>query len=53
MVGYSQVTSSYGSGDFLNVLTGEFGNEEKVVTTKVNSREEVYDAIKTLFGKGL
>lgn len=53
MVGYSQVTSSYGSGDFLNVLTSEFGNEEKVVTTKVNNREEVYDAIKTLFGKGL
>ena len=57
MFGYCQVTSAYGSGHFLNVLREAFGAEsgaeaEKLVTTKIDRDEQVYDALRTFFKAG-
>jgi hypothetical protein len=63
LVGYCQVTSSYGSGNFLNVLHEAFPGSERsrggrdtdlnLVTSKVNSRDEIYDSLRIFFGQGL
>ncbi len=56
MFGYCQVTSPYGSGSFINVLRDSFeqesSREEKVVTSRINSKNEIYDSIRTLFKAG-
>ncbi|MCA9297459.1 MAG: DUF444 family protein, partial [Phycisphaerales bacterium] len=58
MFGYCQVTSAYGSGNFINVLHEAFpdGRRDeqgpKLITAKVNQREEIYDALRTLFQAG-
>lgn len=49
---YGQVKSAYGSGDFLYGLEESFGDEPKLLTSKINNKEEVYDSIKTFLGKG-
>jgi uncharacterized sporulation protein YeaH/YhbH (DUF444 family) len=50
--GYCQVASAYGSGNFINVLHEHLRNHEKVLTSRVNSKDDIYDSIKTFFGKG-
>jgi sporulation protein YhbH len=52
MFGYCQVASAYGSGNFINVLHEHLRNNEKVLTSRVNSKDDIYDSIKTFFGKG-
>lgn len=52
MFGYCQVASAYGSGNFINVLHEYLRSEEKVLTSRVNSKDDIYDSIKTFFGKG-
>ena len=42
----------YGSGNFINVLHEHLRNHEKVLTSRVNSKDDIYDSIKTFFGKG-
>ena len=49
---YGQVTSYWGSGQFLQELTEDFGEEEKVVACEINDRDEVLGALKTFLGKG-
>ncbi|MBI2066652.1 MAG: DUF444 family protein [Deltaproteobacteria bacterium] len=49
---YGQVESEYGSGQFLKDLTEKFPKEEQVITSKISSREAVYDSIKDFLGKG-
>jgi uncharacterized protein len=49
---YGQVASPYGSGAFINDLTGTFKETENVVLTEIASREEIYDSIKTFLGRG-
>jgi uncharacterized sporulation protein YeaH/YhbH (DUF444 family) len=49
---YGQVKSAYGSGDFLYGLQEYFPNEPKLVTSKINSKEEILDSIKAFLGKG-
>ena len=44
--------SAYGSGNFINVLHEHLRNHEKVLTSRVNSKDDIYDSIKTFFGKG-
>lgn len=50
--GYCQVASAYGSGHFINVLREHLGKEEKVVTSRVNTKDDIYDSIKEFFTKG-
>src|ERR1700761_2796301 len=52
MFGYCQVASAYGSGNFINVLHEHLKNHERVLTSRVNSKDDIYDSIKTFFGKG-
>ena len=52
LFGYCQVASAYGSGNFINVLHEHLRNHEKVLTSRVNSKDDIYDSIKTFFGKG-
>lgn len=51
MFGYCQVASAYGSGNFINVIHEHLRNHEKVLTSRVNSKDDIYDSIKTFFGK--
>lgn len=58
MFGYCQVTSAYGSGSFLNVLREAFptgaadDDGPRLVTSKVDSRDGIYDSLKTFFQSG-
>ena len=50
--GYCQVASSYGSGNFINVLREQLADAENDVTTRVNTKDDIYDSIKAFFAKG-
>ncbi|MFN4242609.1 MAG: DUF444 family protein [Tepidisphaerales bacterium] len=52
LFGYCQVASAYGSGNFINVLHEHLRGQPNVVTSRVNSKDDIYDSIKTFFGKG-
>lgn len=58
LFGYCQVTSPYGSGSFLNVLREAFGGNKggphahKVVTSRVNDRDDIYESLRTFFKAG-
>jgi uncharacterized sporulation protein YeaH/YhbH (DUF444 family) len=58
LFGYCQVTSAYGSGSFLNVLREAFprGLADKdgprIVTTKVDGRDDILDSLKQFFKAG-
>lgn len=49
---YGQVKSAYGSGDFLYGLQEYFPSEQRLVTSKINSKDEIFDSIKAFLGKG-
>jgi uncharacterized protein len=56
--GYCQVTSSYGSGSFLGVLREAFPKGApdkqgpKVVTSRIDGKDDIYDALRTFFKSG-
>ena len=50
--GYCQVASAYGSGNFINVLREHLADAEQVVTSRVNTKDDIYDCIKAFFAKG-
>jgi len=58
MFGYCQVTSSYGSGSFLSVLNEGFPGGApdeagpRVITSKVNGRDDIFESLRTLFKAG-
>lgn len=52
LFGYGQVKSAYGSGQFLKDLEQAFSDEEKVVLSEIESRDEIYDSIRAFLGKG-
>jgi uncharacterized sporulation protein YeaH/YhbH (DUF444 family) len=60
MFGYCQVASPYGSGSFINVLRESFGGggeggaaaSEKVVTSRVNGRDDIFESLRTFFKAG-
>lgn len=67
MFGYCQVASAYGSGNFINVLHEAFPDcatdkhpaHEKpgspgarLVTSRVNKRDDIYDSLRTFFAAG-
>lgn len=49
---YGQVTSYWGSGQFLSELYDTFEDNEKIVTAEINDRDEILKAIKAFLGKG-
>jgi len=52
MFGYCQVASAYGSGNFINVLHEHMADEEAVITSRVNTKDDIYDSLKTFFTPG-
>jgi hypothetical protein len=50
---FGQVRSSYGGGRFKADLEEAFPGHEKIVTSEIRDRDEIYDAIKRFLGKGL
>ena len=49
---YGQVKSAYGSGQFIKDLTETFPDEEDLLLSEINNRDEIYRSIKTFLGKG-
>ena len=49
---YGQVESTYGSGQFLRELDDSLGDAENLVTSKIESKDDVYQSIKEFLGKG-
>jgi uncharacterized sporulation protein YeaH/YhbH (DUF444 family) len=58
LFGYCQVASAYGSGNFINVLSEEFpdgfpdSDGPKLLTVRINTKDGIYDAMRTLFKPG-
>ncbi len=66
MFGYCQVASAYGSGNFINVLHEAFPGSDtasghdadaptpadRLVTSRVNAKDDIYDSLKTFFAAG-
>jgi len=53
MFGYCQVASAYGSGNFINVLHEHLKEQENMITSRVNNKDDIYDSLKTFFSKGI
>ncbi len=49
---YGQVESRYGSGQFIKDLTEHFKENEKLITSKIESKEAIYKSLKEFLGKG-
>lgn len=49
---YGQVESRYGSGQFIKDLLENFKEEQKMVTSKIESKEAIYRSLKEFLGKG-
>ncbi len=49
---YGQVESKYGSGQFLKDLQKEFANDDRIITSQIESRDKILDSIKDFLGKG-
>ncbi|MBK8268889.1 MAG: DUF444 family protein [Planctomycetes bacterium] len=52
MFGYCQVASAYGSGNFINVVHEYLDKNDNVITSRVNTKDDIYDSLKTFFAKG-
>ena len=52
MFGYCQVASAYGSGNFINVIHEHLEDEDNVVTSRVNTKDDIYDSLKAFFTAG-
>lgn len=52
MFGYCQVASAYGSGNFINVIHEHLDDADTVITSRVNTRDDIYDSLKTFFSPG-
>ncbi len=52
LFGYCQVASAYGSGNFINVLHDQLPNRDNLITNRVNTKEDIYESIKSFFVKG-
>lgn len=50
---YGQVESDYGSGQFIRDLNERFeGKEEKVISSKIQNKDKIFESIKDFLGKG-
>lgn len=59
LFGYCQVASSYGSGNFINIVHEAFpdsasaaATDSPLVTARIAARDDIYDALRTLFTAG-
>jgi len=52
LFGYGQVDSTYGSGQFIRELDATVSGEEKMVTSRIENKDEIHKTIKDFLGKG-
>jgi len=58
MMGYCQVASAYGSGNFINVLREAFPSGAadqdgaRLILSKVNTKDDIHESLKTFFQPG-
>ena len=52
LFGYCQVASAYGSGNFINVIHEHLDEFDSVITSRVNTKDDIYDSLKTFFAAG-
>ncbi len=52
MFGYGQVESKYGSGQFMKDLEKSLPDEERLVVSRIESRDKIIQSIKDFLGKG-
>jgi len=52
LFGYCQVASAYGSGNFINVLHDQLPNRENLISNRVNTKDDIFESIKSFFAKG-
>ena len=52
MIGYGQVESAGGSGEFGPFLQESLPNEERIIVSKIENKEGIMESIKTFLGKG-
>lgn len=52
MFGYGQVESKYGSGQFLKDLEKHFQDDDRLVVSKIESKDKIIRSIKDFLGKG-
>ncbi|MCL2647610.1 MAG: DUF444 family protein [Phycisphaerales bacterium] len=55
LFGYCQVASAYGSGNFINVLHDQLTSAappHNLISNRVNTREDIYESVKSFFSKG-
>jgi uncharacterized sporulation protein YeaH/YhbH (DUF444 family) len=52
LFGYGQVDSTYGSGQFIRELEQTVSEEEKMVTSRIENKDEIHKTIKDFLGKG-
>ena len=50
---YGQVKSAYGSGQFIKDLKETFPEDDRLLLSEINSRDEIYGSIKCFLGKGI
>jgi uncharacterized sporulation protein YeaH/YhbH (DUF444 family) len=50
---FGQVRSSYGGGRFKTDLEEGLPGEERLLTSDIRDRDEIFDAVKRFLGKGL
>ena len=49
---YGQVKSAYGSGQFIKDLREAFPDDDRMILSEINSRDEILNSLKTFLGKG-
>lgn len=52
MFGYGQVESKYGSGQFMKDLEKAFPSDERLVVSRIESRDKIIQSIKDFLGRG-
>ena len=52
MFAYGQVVSPYGSGDFIEILRQNFGDNSQLVTSNIEDKDAIMQSIKDFLGKG-
>ncbi len=52
LFGYGQVTSPYGSGEFINTITALEDANDNLIISRLDSKEDIYNTIKEFFKKG-
>jgi hypothetical protein len=52
LFGYGQVESTYGSGQFIRELESNVTDTDKLILSRIENKDEIYQSIKEFLGKG-